>query len=251
MNGSVHAILKRNPNIRAIGFDMDGVLFATRKRAALTEIGFMSCASFLRETRRFPKETDYFDTLRVPELEKDTHGMNVIHKGTKLPTILTAWQMGLQSSKKLKEEIYSYYDSDACTLSDAEIDIYKKIANLMLDPVILTRTRKQKEDGTELLDELNAINAHLMFGLSNWDKPSFKMLKVKYPEVFNKLEAVIISGEECAVKPHKRMYYKMLKKLKTIPGYHDLKYEEILFIDDEPANIKTAKRMGMYVYCNL
>jgi FMN phosphatase YigB (HAD superfamily) len=83
--------------------------------------------------------------------------------------------------------------------------------------------------------------------------------------------AVIISGDTRATKPHKAMFQvcqrcsslpsmrkfvctqlipfvprqRMLETLRHIEGYEQLQFEEVLFLDDEEANVLGANSLGM------
>ena len=52
-------------------------------------------------------------------------------------------------------------------------------------------------------------------------------------------EGVVVAGIEKEVKPEPRIYHILLDR-------YNLKPEESIFIDDEEANIATARRLGMH-----
>ena len=250
MEKDILKILKENPQIRAVGFDMDGVLFETSKSEALSSIGARRCMSFIAQTRKTPSSEHFFDSLRVPELEKDTKDMHVYHNNIQLPTILTAWQRGDLTSEQVKEEIHAYYDSEDCMLSDIEVAVYKRVTKIMLEPDTLMQTRRVRSDGTKLLENLYQNGSKLLFGLSNWDTVSFDYLVKHFPDTFKKIHTIVVSADVRCVKPHPSIYQITLKRLHDIPGSENLQYNEILFIDDEHENCKGAEKLGMHVYHN-
>ena len=67
--------------VRCVGFDMDGVLFGTRRFHSFTQIGVHNALSYIWHTGGFPHRVAFFDSLRVPELERDTKGHDVEHQG--------------------------------------------------------------------------------------------------------------------------------------------------------------------------
>jgi hypothetical protein len=87
-------IMRMAIDMRAVGFDMDGVLFGTKMTAAVREVGVGASFWFVWKTWSLPTRTAFFDSLRVEVLRRDTNGMGVIHQGAELPSILTAWQCG-------------------------------------------------------------------------------------------------------------------------------------------------------------
>jgi HAD superfamily hydrolase (TIGR01509 family) len=212
---------------------------------AMSEIGKMNCMWYYYEHNKIPQSEHFFDSLKVPELHKDTQDMHVYYDGEQLPTILTFWQMGFSTSEEVKQEIHDYYDNSS--LTKTEIAVFKGISQVMLDPETFIRTRKRRKEEIELLTELHKED-FLVFGLTNWDTTSFNLLNEKYSDVFAMLSTVIVSGEVNAVKPHQVMFEKMLERLRETVS--DLQYNEILFIDDELENIKGAEILGINVYHN-
>ena len=55
--------------------------------------------------------------------------------------------------------------------------------------------------------------------------------------IFHDLKGIVVSGEEKIVKPDKRLYKILLER-------YDLIAEESLFIDDNAANIESARELG-------
>lgn len=232
--------------VRAIGFDMDGVLFGTKMFEAVQEVGIGASLAYMWKTWHPPKRQHFFDSLRVPVLQRDTGGMNVVHAGVELPSILTGWQCGVQSGSEAEADIIAYYDSVECPLSLQEKTIYKRIAHLMLHPETFVSTRCPLERGQAIVKELAETQPNiLLFGLSNWDVTSFSLLQCTYPEVFLNLKVVIVSGAVHACKPCAPMYEHMLEELRKFAGFEDLVFSEILFVDDEDANVKGAQAVGM------
>lgn len=87
-----------------------------------------------------------------------------------------------------------------------------------------------------LVSELKETG-HAVYGLSNWNDKKFRTyVQSSYP-VFNLLDGMVISGEEKVVKPDERIYNILLER-------YGLKAEECLFVDDNPANISTASKLG-------
>ncbi len=87
-----------------------------------------------------------------------------------------------------------------------------------------------------LVSELKETG-HALYGLSNWNDKKFRTyVQSSYP-VFGLLDGMVISGEEKVIKPDERIYKILLER-------YGIKAEESLFVDDNPANIATAERLG-------
>lgn len=110
----------------------------------------------------------------------------------------------------------------------AEIELYDTgWWRMMRDgiPGMFALVRELKETG------------HAVYGLSNWNDKKFRTyVQSSYP-VFGLLDGIVISGEEKVVKPDERIYNILLERF-------GLKAEESLFVDDNPANIATASKLG-------
>ena len=234
----------RTNKVKAVGFDMDGVLFGTSMVKSMGQIGVRHALSYIWHIGKPPRRNDYFDSLRVPQLERDTKGHDVEHFGIKMPTILTCWQCGYEAGAVIEEDINNYYDSDDCKLKDCEKDIFREIAHLMLNPEKFVASRKVLNDGQELLTRIRTeLPDVLCFSVTNWDFPSFALLKAKFPHVFEQLQFVVISGEVHTVKPHPEIFGIALEKVLEINP--DIDGSHCLFIDDELANAIGAGVAGL------
>lgn len=92
-------------------------------------------------------------------------------------------------------------------------------------------------DGVKLLQEFKGQN-YRIWGLTNWSAETIQIAYRKY-DLFKLFDGIVVSGEEKLIKPDKRIYQVLLDRYKLNP-------EESVFIDDTPANIKTAQEMGFY-----
>jgi 2-haloacid dehalogenase len=91
-------------------------------------------------------------------------------------------------------------------------------------------------DGTvEIMQELKQAG-YPLFGLSNWSAETFPHVREEH-EFFDLLDDMVISGQVGHVKPHPEIFQIMLDRIGR-PA------QECLFIDDAPANIQQAQKMG-------
>jgi 2-haloacid dehalogenase len=75
-----------------------------------------------------------------------------------------------------------------------------------------------------------------VYGLSNWSAETFPMMRRKH-EFFDLLDDMVISGDVGHVKPEPEIFQILLEKIGR-PA------QECLFIDDAPANVQQAQRLG-------
>jgi 2-haloacid dehalogenase len=75
-----------------------------------------------------------------------------------------------------------------------------------------------------------------IYGLSNWSAETFPFARQKY-DFFGLLDDIIISGEVGSIKPEPEIFEIALRRIGRSA-------HECLFIDDAPANIEQARRMG-------
>lgn len=89
----------------------------------------------------------------------------------------------------------------------------------------------------QLLDPLRAMGKKL-YVLSNYGVEPFARTRQRFPDIFDRMDGIVVSGHEKISKPDERIYRLLLDR-------YGLKAEESVFIDDRPANIEAARRVGM------
>ncbi len=75
-----------------------------------------------------------------------------------------------------------------------------------------------------------------IYGLTNWSAETIPLAYAKY-DFFSLFDGIVVSGEEKLIKPDPKIYGILLKRYNLTAG-------NTLFIDDSPANIETARRLG-------
>jgi 2-haloacid dehalogenase len=88
----------------------------------------------------------------------------------------------------------------------------------------------------ELLAELRAAGVPL-FALTNWSAETFVFARERF-EFLGWFDGVVVSGEERLVKPDPRLFRRLLDRFGLAP-------EATFFVDDSPANVAAARRLGM------
>jgi len=93
------------------------------------------------------------------------------------------------------------------------------------------------EKNTRLIKPLK--QKYSVYGLTNWSAETIPLAMKRY-DFFADLDGMVVSGEEEIVKPDPALYRILLER-------YGLKAEESLFIDDNAANIETARQLGFRV----
>ncbi|MBQ9274387.1 MAG: HAD family phosphatase [Succinivibrio sp.] len=95
----------------------------------------------------------------------------------------------------------------------------------------------QIDCGVALLDAVQKSGRYTAYGLTNWSAETFPIAFESFKFLQN-LEGIVVSGEEKTIKPEKGIYLTLLERYKLNP-------EECLFIDDNEANLVTARSRGI------
>ena len=92
------------------------------------------------------------------------------------------------------------------------------------------------EGTADVLRRLKAAG-YKVYGLSNWSMETYPMIRDSY-EVFSLFDGIVVSGEECLLKPDKAIYNCLLER-------YGLQPEESIFLDDNADNVAGAEAVGM------
>lgn len=87
----------------------------------------------------------------------------------------------------------------------------------------------------QILRELKQ-KGYPIYALTNWSAETFPLAQAKFP-FLQEFDGIVVSGVEKCVKPEPQIYQILLSR------YH-LQAKDCVFIDDNPANIKGAQRLG-------
>lgn len=76
-----------------------------------------------------------------------------------------------------------------------------------------------------------------VWGLTNWSRETFPLVRHRYP-VFDLLDGIVVSGEERTAKPGPELYRILLDR-------YGLRADSCVFIDDSPRNAAGAEAVGI------
>jgi 2-haloacid dehalogenase len=91
------------------------------------------------------------------------------------------------------------------------------------------------EGTVEILGDLRDAGVAL-YALTNWSDETFHVAQARYP-FLGWFRGIVVSGEVGAAKPEAEAYEALMDRYAVDPG-------ESVFIDDQPANVEAARRLG-------
>lgn len=91
--------------------------------------------------------------------------------------------------------------------------------------------------GMEALVREYKSRGYGVWGLTNWSRETFPLVRHRYP-VFELLDGIVVSGEERVKKPDAALYRILLER-------YGLRAEECIFIDDNPDNAAGGGQVGI------
>ena len=227
----------RTTKIKAIVFDLDGVLCTTNKMQAFYDIGLQVTLNFIYDQHKLPSEKVLFDTLAGVPAKSIYKSYN---KALLMPQIMIDWQTQAQSLSAIQQAIINYLKT--APFPESQKNWVMQSALMMTTPERFISTRQIIAANVALLHELKNAG-YKLYVLSNWDKNSFQLFQATFPEIFSNnnlpiFDGIIISGEIGIVKPELKIFNFCL-------DLFDLEPSSTIFIDDEPANIASAQNLGI------
>lgn len=224
--------------IKAIIFDIDGVLSTTNRMQAFYDIGIPVTLNFIYDQQKLPSEKILFDTLADAPAISSYKSYN---KGLLMPQIMIDWQIGAQSLAALQQAIISYLKT--APFPESQKNWVLESVMMMTTPQRFISTRQMIPANITLLRQLKDAG-YTLYILSNWDKDSFALFQRTFPKIFSYnnspiFDGIIISGEIGMVKPELKIFNLCLDLFNLQPS-------STIFIDDEPANIAAAEKLGIH-----
>lgn len=101
-----------------------------------------------------------------------------------------------------------------------------------------TMLKGEIPEGIKLFNAVEKAGKFKMYGLTNWSAETFPYAFNKY-KFLQKLEGIVVSGEEKMIKPEKGIYLTLLER-------YNLKPEETFFVDDNINNVEVAMSRGIH-----
>jgi len=230
--------LASSTNIKSIIFDIDGVLSKTNKLRAFHEIGIPVTLSYMKNQMELPSEKILFDTLANVPANSTYKSYN---KGLEMPQTMIDWQVGSQDLSLIRQSIMNHLKTVNLPTSQTNWALQSSL--MMTDPERFISTRQIISENVKLLQELKD-KGYKLYILSNWDPSSFPLFQRSFPEIFvtndhkEMFDGIMISGNVKIVKPETAIFERCLEEF-------NLKAQDTIFIDDEPANVIAAQKIGI------
>lgn len=93
------------------------------------------------------------------------------------------------------------------------------------------------EASVELLDELDRAGTTRLLALTNWSRGTFPHAMATFG-FLDRFEGIVVSGVERVAKPDPVLFRILLDRFGLVA-------QETVFIDDAPANVEAAERLGL------
>lgn len=240
-----------NNAARAVIFDMGDVLFETNRMNFAKELGRGDLIRYkIRERIHFDEIKDVllsrlFEVMYHLGRHQSYDGLYATTKEYELPGLFCEWQKGTIDSATIKKSVLWHIEelnAQEWFHSKIEYEMLKKMVNAMFDPVILAHNMQPIKKGWELLKTCKELGFKIVI-LSNFDRETWALLKIKYAELFKYVDEIVISGEVGYIKPDPAIYQHVINMLYS---KYDICAQNCWFIDDTPNNITAAERLEIH-----
>jgi len=233
---------------QTVVFDLGDTLTVTDDFAAFRQVGLLNFAVYLAKNPRLfanintlsrTIEQRFFNVLNVIEPRHKDETQTYSPRGFLLPQLMCSWMKGVRSAADTYELIMHTLTAhpEYCT-SQTEYNLILAMSRLTFTPEIFASTRKLAPHALELVQYCKE-QGYRVAVLSNWDPESFTLVQNRFPELFNLIDDIVISGQTGFLKPDPRAYDALLLK---DPSSSPQSY---IFIDDRPENILASQKLGM------
>jgi FMN phosphatase YigB (HAD superfamily) len=248
--GFFSLILNFNLFCSVFVFDIGGVLIDTDKYQSFKYMGLTDTLTYFSKHGTkisFSLRSKLFEVLQetqdfVPGIiynAKDDHGFVI-------PPIMLDWLKGTEDNYLLLQKAKKTIANKPHLFeNNTERNLITSLVELMFDPQVFTTTRKPLNPMIDLLQKLynqkdsKNKRMHTILLCSNWDKQSYELCKLKFPEIFNYIDGQIISSQENLLKPDSAIFKKLKEKYSVDP------YKtQSIFIDDQLENRIAGRSEG-------
>jgi HAD superfamily hydrolase (TIGR01509 family) len=223
-----------NNTIKAIIFDLNGVIFKTKKKTYLRAIPYLFKYALLRLWKKESFSIEKFFDSAIQDMPAtfSTNPETIAYNHNQpIAPILNDWQCGIDIYSRVIKHI------EAKKIATSDKKFLKAIAQLLLDPEFFAHSKTPINHSIQMLKDLKDAG-YKIYVLSNWDAQSFPIFMQKNIDIMHLFDGIMISGDEKLVKPDVFFYKKCLEKF-------NLQADESLFIDDQIINVQGAHKAGM------
>ncbi len=223
--------------------DFGGVVIDTSRKSTTWQVGPLK---FMRYILAGNGTRGMSNTLRNRlfaffNLIEPRHSDEVLacdEQGNLLPQCMCDLLAGRRSMEETRYIINDALEKHSAFFKNkSEKKLISAITRMMFNPKTFAKTRKLIPDTLAFIKDCKK-DGHNIYGLSNWDKESGKLV-IKEFKLDKYFDGIVLSGDVGYIKPDPAIYVKLLQE-------HNLDPEECIFFDDCPENIETARALGMH-----
>lgn len=156
-----------------------------------------------------------------------------------LPNLMCQWICGQLKTAQLIDQVLRFkIEAKEFFESEEEQNLVLGILDLFR-PQTLASLQKPQPKMIKVFEDCCQKFPNQVYILSNWDAESAKLVRQKFPQIFNKIspDHILLSGETGYIKPNPEAYTYITKKLNLNP-------KNCILIDDCRESIATAKSLG-------
>lgn len=240
------SILHISAEIKNIIFDLNGVVFETKKLPVVQQLGLAKLVCYGISTFQNPRniEKRLFEVLEkiepyTTEQERNNRNAPRDTKGNILPPLMRAWLNGSQNGTAIISKVMdACKNQDDFFISHTEKVLVARLARSLFIPTNYINCQSLHSDATKTVRKLKQ-QGYKLYILSNWDEHSFELVRTNHKEFLALFDGVVISGEAKMAKPDTAIYNHLLTT-------YNLQPHESIFIDDQQINIDAARQLGIH-----
>ncbi len=232
---------KKTTPVKAIIFDIHGVLFEEDSMAFAKKVGLGAISSYTLSHWKNPVNT-CLDVLE--HMSKDSHhtpNRKFTFKDRQMPHCIVEWQCGRKDYQEVTRTIHSYWDNlnqKKFFKSKKEREITESVVRIALDPATFPEIAKPIQASLKLVRELKK-QGYKLYLAGNMPKEPFEIMLKNHPEIKELFDGMHVSSTVGFTTSDSQIF-------SHIAQQHKLQCHECLVIDDEKGNIADAKKVGMH-----
>lgn len=231
----------KKTKIRAVIFDLTGVIFSLNKRRLMRKIISRDLIWYLLKERQNPVDEglSILDKMRkeVPGQFQDA----VSYKGVLLPLFIVQWNQGKLTKIQAMQELQDYFnelEKQHYFKSEAHKKVLFDLLRLIFSSATGFEAFKPISSTINFIKKLKSNGIFKLYILSNIDRETIDGLRQNYKEVFDLFDGIVTSCYSNLLKPDEAIFTFLCKEFSLDP-------HECCFIDDQEENIAAADKLGM------
>jgi epoxide hydrolase-like predicted phosphatase len=236
----------RKTEIRAIIFDLTGVIFKLNKRRLMRSVISKDLIWYLIRERKNPVDEGLTILNKMRQEAPGQFQNSVTYKGVFLPLFIVQWNQGLLTTAQALECIQSYFnelDKQHYFKSKAHKKVLLDLIQILFSSSTNIDAFKPISSTFAFVKKLRQKGDFKLYILSNIDRDTIEGLQQHYKDIFGLFDGIVTSCHSNLMKPDEAIFTFLCKEF-------DLKPQECCFIDDQLENVEAAHKLGMQtIHC--